>query len=131
MAQDSYTTIVSAVIQQDDQFLLALRKNTRFFPDHWAFPVGRVEPNENDVDAMRRELYEELGIQMLDCDYLTTLYDHNEKIQHTVFLILDWAGEVINQEPLLCEKIDWFELENLPSPLTPATQNIITSLEQD
>jgi len=29
---------------------------------HWAFPKGRVEPNEDDLSAARREIAEETGI---------------------------------------------------------------------
>lgn len=49
------------VIDPDDRFLLV-----RFeFPDagtRWALPGGGIEPGESTVDALRRELEEELGL---------------------------------------------------------------------
>ena len=119
--------IVSGVLQRQNKILLCYRKNTTFFPDHWAFPVGRLETGENFVDALRRELFEEIGIQMIDCESIMTLFDHQQDIEHQVFRITEWRGEAENLEPDLCEAIGWFSMENLPGPLTPATQTILNS----
>lgn len=120
--------IVSGVLQKVDKVLLCLRKNTEFYPGYWAFPVGRVEVGENFVDALRRELFEEVAIQMLNCESLTTLYDHEQNIQHMVYRVTEWRGEVQNLEPDLCDAVGWFSLDKLPTPITPATLNILKSL---
>jgi len=120
--------IVSAVLLQSEKVLLCLRKNTKDFPNHWAFPVGHLEVDENSVDALRRELFEELGIQMLDAEMLATLIDNRSNIHHQVFQVNDWRGEIENLEPELCAEIDWFSLDQLPSPLTPSTASILKSL---
>lgn len=122
------TKIVSGVLTNNDKVLLSWRKNTQFFPDFWAFPVGHCEINENDIDTLRRELYEEIGIQVINAEYITTLFDCEKNIEHVVFRVLEWRGEVVNAEPELCHRVAWFELSRLPDPLTPATQRIIDNL---
>lgn len=129
MHETALMKIVSGVLQQEQQVLLCLRKNTEFYPGYWAFPVGRVEVGENFIDALRRELFEEIGVQMLNCENLTTLYDYEQNIEHMVFKVSEWRGEIDNMEPELCQSVEWFSLDSLPSPLTPATQNILKSLE--
>lgn len=129
MHETALMKIVSGVLQQEQQVLLCLRKNTEFYPDYWAFPVGRVEAGENFIDALRRELFEEIGVQMLNCENLTTLYDYEQNIEHVVYKVSEWRGEIDNMEPEFCQSVEWFSLDSLPSPLTPATQNILKSLE--
>lgn len=121
--------IVSGVLQAEHKILLCLRKNTEFYPNHWAFPVGRLEAGENNIDALRRELFEEIGIQMISGENLTTLFDHEQNIEHVVYLVTEWRGEVHNREPELCGAAEWFYLRELPSPLTPSTERVIKSLE--
>lgn len=123
-----YSNIVSGVLQNEDQLLLCLRKNTTHYADYWAFPVGHVEFGENTVDALRRELFEEIGIQLLDCERLITLYDNEQKIRHAVFKVTEWRGEIENREPELCEQVQWFPLKALPQPLTPACLSIVENL---
>ncbi|TQV81431.1 NUDIX domain-containing protein [Aliikangiella coralliicola] len=120
--------IVSGIIQREGRVLLCLRKNTKHYPDYWALPVGHVEPGENDIDALRRELFEEVGIQVLDGEFLTTLYDNEQNVQHAVFRVTDWRGEVSNREPHLCAQVRWVKLHQLPQPLTPSTIAILQSL---
>lgn len=55
---------VAAIILVDDGYLLQLRdpKPDIFYPDHWGFFGGGIEPGENETAALVRELDEELGL---------------------------------------------------------------------
>lgn len=51
---------VNAIILNEDNNLLVVKKN-----NHFLLPGGKLEPNESDVDALSRELYEEIGLKLI------------------------------------------------------------------
>jgi 8-oxo-dGTP diphosphatase len=54
--------VVAAVFIDGDRVLTCRRLPTRAAGGKWEFPGGKVEPNESAVDALVREIEEELGI---------------------------------------------------------------------
>lgn len=52
----------------DGRYLLQLRDDTPqiWFPGHWGFFGGSVDPNESEIKALRRELREELELEMVE-----------------------------------------------------------------
>jgi mutator protein MutT len=59
------TQVMAAVISRADRFLLCERPAHKRHGGLWEFPGGKVEPGETPLDAVRRELYEELGIEVV------------------------------------------------------------------
>lgn len=54
---------VGGILVKDGKVLLGLRHPDReSFPDVWDVPGGHIEPGESPHRALRRELWEELGI---------------------------------------------------------------------
>lgn len=53
--------VVCAILRRGDLFLLARRPPGKRLGGLWEFPGGKVEPGELPVDALHRELAEELG----------------------------------------------------------------------
>lgn len=49
-----------AIIEKDGKFLLVQLKDQ----DYWCLPGGRLEKDEPIVDALERELFEELGVKL-------------------------------------------------------------------
>lgn len=67
---------VAAIISTDkNEILLQLRdsKPTIFYPNYWGCFGGAVEIGEADKDAIVRELWEELGLEIFSCNYFTKL----------------------------------------------------------
>ncbi|NTU59387.1 MAG: (deoxy)nucleoside triphosphate pyrophosphohydrolase [Chlorobiaceae bacterium] len=54
--------VVCAIIECDGRFLIARRTEGRHLALKWEFPGGKVEPGESEVEALRRELFEELQV---------------------------------------------------------------------
>ncbi len=55
---------VGVVIDANDRVLIAQRPNGKMFAGSWEFPGGKIEPGEERVAALTRELREEIGISV-------------------------------------------------------------------
>lgn len=105
------------------RYLLARRTvNSRDEAGKWDPGGGKVEYRENVEDALRREVGEEYDTRILDHKFLGYRDVHrNESGIKTHWIALDFkvliSDAVRNAEPDKHDRIDWFELSNLPSPL--------------
>jgi 8-oxo-dGTP diphosphatase len=64
--------VVGAAILRDGRCLVARRSEKMSSPLAWEFPGGKVEPGEEPRAALRRELGEELGIDVVVHDLAGT-----------------------------------------------------------
>ena len=55
-----HTTVVGCLVRNDDNQVLLIKHCKR----GWEIPQGRVEEGENLLDALRREVREEAGVQI-------------------------------------------------------------------
>ena len=128
---------VGAIIfNNNDEIFLARRgKEARNEKDRWEFPGGGVEFGETLRDALRREIYEEYGF-IIEVGPLLDVVDHilPEEKQHWVsptFLCQYKHGTPSIREPLKCEAIGWFRLDNIPEKdLTSASRKSLKSLKK-
>ncbi|WP_272495777.1 (deoxy)nucleoside triphosphate pyrophosphohydrolase [Bacillus pinisoli] len=75
--------VVAAIIENDQKELLcALRSSDMTLPNHWEFPGGKVENNENLYTALEREIAEEL-----QCKIEANEVFHENTHQYDGFLI--------------------------------------------
>src|SRR5262245_8146333 len=58
------TSVLAAVIQRDGQYLICQRPAHKRHGGLWEFPGGKLESGETHQDAARRELAEELGVDV-------------------------------------------------------------------
>lgn len=57
--------VTAAIIRKDGLVLVAQRlHSSRLEPDKWEFPGGKLEPGEKPEECIRREIREELGIEI-------------------------------------------------------------------
>ncbi|MBI5906781.1 NUDIX domain-containing protein [Candidatus Saccharibacteria bacterium] len=90
---------------------------------HWDIGGGALEFGETIQDAVRREVYEELLVDVLALEFLFSfeaLRDNNGIPTHWIAMShavkVDPAKVKIG-EPRKIDKIGWFTTKNLPKPL--------------
>jgi 8-oxo-dGTP diphosphatase len=56
--------VVAAVIANEGRYLITQRRPAAVLPLLWEFPGGRVEADESDADALKREVYHRLSVEI-------------------------------------------------------------------
>lgn len=92
----------------------------------WEFPGGAVEFGEHLADALKREIFEEFGIQ-IEVGQLLDVFDHilPEEGQHWVsptFICRLVSGAPTIHEPEKCSAIGWFAPDQIPGKLSVISQ---------
>ncbi len=108
-------------------FLTKRSQNAKNERGHWEAPGGGVEFGEKLTDAVKREIKEEYGVDIILIEQFPA-HDHfipKEK-QHwvpTSFLSKIKKGQKPKiMEPDKCDEIGWFSLNKLPRPLSIITK---------
>jgi 8-oxo-dGTP diphosphatase len=74
MSELEYVPVAAAIIRKDNKILIAKRKRA-LMGSPWEFPGGKVEKNETFQECLKRELHEELGIEVEVEEFLCS-YKH-------------------------------------------------------
>lgn len=61
MSKKPHVRVVAAEIERDGKFLITRRRKEAVLGGLWEFPGGKVEAQETDALALRRELVEKIG----------------------------------------------------------------------
>jgi 8-oxo-dGTP diphosphatase len=59
-----HVRVVAAVIARDDRYLITQRRPSAVLPGLWEFPGGKVEEGETDLQALKREVRERVGVEI-------------------------------------------------------------------
>jgi 8-oxo-dGTP diphosphatase len=107
----SAIVVVAAVIKRDDAFLVTLRPAGSHLEGHWEFPGGKCHASETHVEALRRELHEELDIVAEVGALLHSVtHAYPEKTVALYFYQCDYEGE---PKPMLGQEFRWVPREAL------------------
>jgi len=104
--------VVAAIIINKKRILIGKRKDEDIGGGKWEFPGGKIEIGETISKALKRELYEELGISAKIGKELMN-YEHMFKttIYNITFMeIIDYEGEICNNAH---SEIKWVKFSNL------------------
>lgn len=120
-----------AVIHNDQgEILIDRRRQSGLLGGLWEFPGGKVEPGESLEACIRREIQEELGIEIAVGEHLITVdhaYTHFKvtlNVHHCQYL----SGE---PQPIECDEVRWVTLSDLETyPFPKANVHIIEALKQ-
>jgi 8-oxo-dGTP diphosphatase len=90
----------------------------------WEFPGGKVQGAESDLDAIRRELGEELGLRVVSASRPVAALRDNGSAFLIVFLPVRVEGEPECREHSEIRWVAWTELAELP--LAPTDRQFVT-----
>lgn len=116
---------VIVLIRRGDEILLA--RSPHFAPGIYSTIAGFVEPGETLEDAVRREVAEEVGVQVTNLRYFGSQpwpFPHSLMVGFTA----DWAGGEIEMQEQEIEDARWFTRETLPG--LPSSFSIAHALIQ-
>lgn len=119
--------VACALVDADGRVLIAERPAGRSMAGLWEFPGGKIDQGETPEAALRRELAEELGIDVCEtCLAPFTFASHTYKDFHLLmplFLCRNWDGEV---EPREGQEIAWVRAKRLADyPMPPADTPLV------
>ena len=119
---------VGVLIAADGRFLLTSRPAGKVCAGYWEFPGGKLEPGETVEAALRRELREELGIEVAgEADAVRRWrvelvdYDH-ARVRLHFCKVLRWRGEPAMLE---AQQMAWCELPVAVAPLLRGTVPVL------
>jgi 8-oxo-dGTP diphosphatase len=107
--------VATAVLVKSDKVLLCHRHpNRQWYPDVWDVPGGHIDVGETPVEAVRRELLEELGVEILiESDQPFRVYGPAPDLTLYAWVVTEWSGEVANLAPDEHDDIAWFSVDEL------------------
>lgn len=107
--------VVGAIIIQDGKILCCQRGGDRALANLWEFPGGKIEEGESKVDALKRELKEELKItvDIVEDEYEFCRYEYDFGfVNLTTFICYLKSGEPQLTEHL---QIKWLKAKDIGS----------------
>ncbi|KAA8678698.1 NUDIX hydrolase [Vibrio gigantis] len=104
---------VSFILLNESQVLLEKRSESKETdPSLITIPGGHIEHGENQVQALFRELDEELNVTPTEYSFLCSLYHPTKELQLIhYFIVSDWKGDITAQE---ADSVEWYSLNIAP-----------------
>jgi 8-oxo-dGTP diphosphatase len=130
MASSKPVQVAAGLIMKDGRYLITRRKAGVHLQGLWEFPGGKREPGESLEECLKRELHEELGIEITKpVLFHVVRHDYPEKAVELFFFCCSIkAGQ---PKPLGCDDFRWVmprDLANYAFP--PADESLIKLLRE-
>ncbi len=112
--------VVAALIFRNGRLLVAQRKESDLFPLKWEFPGGKIKAREGRLKALKRELKEELGIEVQTARQIYRhkhVYPNPLEVDLTFFRVEAYKGRIQNRifrrlrwaKPVELQELDFLE----------------------
>lgn len=113
-----HEVVTAALVRQGRVLLVHRSPNRRAYPDVWDLPGGHIETGESELEALAREMHEELGVRIAagSASHLCRLNAgrEGESVVLSAWMVADWRGTPTNVAPDEHDAIGWFRPEELP-----------------
>ena len=122
--------VAVALIDVDGRVLIAKRPQGKSLAGLWEFPGGAVEEGETKKAALKREIKEELGVDIKVGNLLLTLADEIPALKINIFL---YECGILrgSPRPVDCEEVRWARLDELNGlDLAPADKKVLAWLKR-
>jgi 8-oxo-dGTP diphosphatase len=122
--------IVGIVVNSQQEILIAQRPKDKYKGGLWEFPGGKIEADESHLQALKRELSEEMGIEVLAAKpWMDIQHDYGDRIVFlNAWFVTQFSGEPYGREGQL---IAWVPTKALGQFEFPeGNREIITKLHE-
>ena len=115
---------VGVLIDAQGDFLLTSRPEGKVYAGYWEFPGGKLEAGESVEAALRRELHEELGIEIGAAEpWRIELMDYpHARVRLHFCKVFAWRGEFQMREQ---QAMAWQRLPVAVAPVLPGTLPVL------
>lgn len=129
-ASGPLVAVAAGVVFHRGRVLLSQRRAADHLGGLWEFPGGKIEPGETAAECLRRELREELAIEVAVLEPLLELeHAYPDRVVRLHFLRCRWIGGT--PRALGCQAFAWAGPEELAFYPFPAADARFLSLLRD
>ena len=123
--------VVAGVFRKNKSYLMGLRPTTGKWPALWEFPGGKIEVSEQPQTALKRELYEELGVIVENIDFISATTFHYKKTQRCVLILFYYIKSYKNEpQKLHHDELSWLTFEEIQKRSLPdANYTVLTEID--
>lgn len=119
---DPILLVSAAILRRGDEILLTRRPPGTHLEGLWEFPGGKIEPGESPEEAVRRELFEELGIAAGSLEpYAFVFHAYPERR----VLLLTFLGDLGADPPAAAAEWRWRRIADLDGGQMPAADRLL------
>jgi 8-oxo-dGTP diphosphatase len=121
---------VGVLIRADGDFLLTSRPHGKVYEGYWEFPGGKLESGESVIQALARELQEELGVSI---DSATLWKEETIDYPHALVRlhfckVFHWRGNLQMREN---QQFSWQHLPVAVNPVLSGTIPVLAWLAEE
>jgi len=128
LESDNLVRVVAAVLERGDTYLVCKRPDRKRHGGLWEFPGGKIQDGESTFDAVRRELREELSLEVTEVgETLQTVQDPGSPF------LIEFVTTKARGTPLAREHdlVEWRNVRDLLTlPLAPADRSFAEGLQR-